>query len=195
MGIATFPSVSSPIKSIQRGEAVAAGKISITTVDTTKTVVNSFSTGSAGTVAATGTVNAANGSTSGVSTSGATGTSTFGAFNGGWAYQPGGPGSQFSAFPIGNDNFLTSQGGSFVFGYQGGRYGQVYATYTYNANNIAANVSLNALNTNGMNVALNAQSISGGSTSLTAAVYGAYLVNSTTIYATGPCRYEVVEHY
>jgi hypothetical protein len=195
MGIATFPSVSSPIKSIQRGEAVAAGNISITAVDTTKTVVNSFSTGSAGTVAATGTVNAANGSTSGISTSAPSGSVTRSRFTYQGLSTNGGPVPNFAAFPVYDIDWTTNQGGSFTFGYQGGRYGQVYATVLNNSENTVSNVSLNAMNTNGMNVALNAQSISGGSTSLTAAVYGAYLVNSTTIYATGPCRYEVVEHY
>ena len=51
MGIATYPQTSSPIKSIQRGTATVAGTITITSVDTTKTFVRSFSNGSAGTVA------------------------------------------------------------------------------------------------------------------------------------------------
>jgi hypothetical protein len=71
MGIATFPAaasgLSSAIKSVQRGTAVSAGNITITAVDMSKTLVNSFSTGSAGSVAATGSINAANGSTSGFS--------------------------------------------------------------------------------------------------------------------------------
>jgi hypothetical protein len=38
------------------------------------------------------------------------------------------------------------------------------------------------------------RSFSGGSTSITAQEYGAYIVNSTTITATGACRWEVVEY-
>jgi hypothetical protein len=38
------------------------------------------------------------------------------------------------------------------------------------------------------------RSFSGGSTSVTAQEYGAYIVNSTTITATGACRWEVVEY-
>jgi hypothetical protein len=64
MGIATFPSVSSPIKSVQRGTAASAGTVTITAVDISKSFVNSFSTSSTGTVAASGNINAANGSTS-----------------------------------------------------------------------------------------------------------------------------------
>jgi hypothetical protein len=45
---------SSPIRSIQRGAAVSAGTISISAVDMSKTVVNSFSTGSEGSVAGNG---------------------------------------------------------------------------------------------------------------------------------------------
>jgi hypothetical protein len=56
MGVAVFPAVSAaPIKSIQRGEAVSSGAITISAVNTGKTFVRSFSTGSAGSVGATGT--------------------------------------------------------------------------------------------------------------------------------------------
>jgi hypothetical protein len=64
MGIATYPAVSSPVKSIQRGSAVSAGNITINAVNTAKTMVNSFATSFSGTVAASGSINAANGSTS-----------------------------------------------------------------------------------------------------------------------------------
>jgi hypothetical protein len=50
-------------------------------------------------------------------------------------------------------------------------------------------------NINAQNVALNATNLTGGSTSLTSAVYGIHLVNETTITATGPCRYEVIEYF
>lgn len=74
MGIATFPAgssgLSSVVRSLQRGEAVSAGNITISSVDTTKTIVNSFGTSSTGTVAATGTISAATGATSGASGTG-----------------------------------------------------------------------------------------------------------------------------
>jgi len=38
------------------------------------------------------------------------------------------------------------------------------------------------------------RSFSGGSTSLTSAAYGAYIVDSTTITVSGACRWEVVEY-
>lgn len=44
------------VKSVQSGVAGAAGSITITAVNTAKTIVHSVSKGSAGTVAATGTV-------------------------------------------------------------------------------------------------------------------------------------------
>jgi hypothetical protein len=63
MGIATFPAASSsPIRSVQRGVAATSGSITISSVDTTKTQVTSFSTAASGTVAATGAISAANGS-------------------------------------------------------------------------------------------------------------------------------------
>lgn len=174
MGIATFPASSSGlasvVKSIQRGTASTAGNITITSVDTTKTQVLSFSTGSAGTVAATGTVNAANGSTSAVSTSSQSGNISLTIGNTNSQYSNMRPGANYSYNP---------------------RYGVAqFAGYAVNGSQ-----NVNAMNINGANVGLNATNITGGSTSLTSAVYGAYLVNATTIYATGPCRYEVVEYY
>lgn len=175
MGIATFPAgssgLASAIRSIQRGTAASSGNITITAVDTTKTVCNSFSTSSAGSVAATGQVNAFSGSTSATSTSGAGISSTtlalpsIGVRN---------------AYPIG------------VFGALNGRYG------AYEFNNVSRTIAatnLAAQNINAANISSNATNITGGTTSLTSAVYGIYLINSTTITATGPCRYEVVEYY
>lgn len=52
----SFKGATTPIKNVQRGEATGAGNITITAVDPSKTIVNSFSTGSAGTVAATGSM-------------------------------------------------------------------------------------------------------------------------------------------
>lgn len=54
------------VKSVQSGVATVAGNITVTQVNLTKTVVYSVSKGSAGTVAATGTVSAAVGSYSGI---------------------------------------------------------------------------------------------------------------------------------
>jgi hypothetical protein len=184
MGIATFPSTTSPIKSIQRGAAVSAGNISITAVVVAKTIVNSFSTASSGTVAATGTLSGASGSTSGMSTSGSSGSVSL-------------SGALFTGQTSVGTNAQWWTGYSPPF--YTGRYGQFY-----NPNNVpgvsvpgsfSGSVNLNALNTNGMNVSLNATNLSGGSTNLVAGVNGAYLVDSTTIYATGPCRYEVIEYF
>jgi hypothetical protein len=176
MGIAQIPASSggltSAVKSIQRGVAASAGNITITAVDTTKTIVNSFSTGSAGSVAATGTVNAFSGTVGGSSTS--TGTINSASIN-----VPGG--ARFNNFPIGG-----------TAGSYSPRYGVYSVSFT--SGNAAAK-NLNAMNINATNVNSNAMNITGGSTSLTTAVYGVYLVNSTTITATGPCRYEVIEYF
>jgi hypothetical protein len=68
MGIATFPAgssgLSSVVKSVQRGVAASAGNVTITAVDIAKTLVNSFSTSSTGTVAASGALSAATGTAS-----------------------------------------------------------------------------------------------------------------------------------
>lgn len=73
MGIAQIPAASSgltsAIRSIQRGSAASAGNITITSVTTSKTIVNSFATSFSGTVAASASINAANGNTGAVSTS------------------------------------------------------------------------------------------------------------------------------
>jgi hypothetical protein len=54
MGSRIYPIASSPIKSIQRGSASSAGNVTISSVNTSKSFVRSFSTGFAGTVAGTG---------------------------------------------------------------------------------------------------------------------------------------------
>ena len=69
MGVAIYPNTASVIKSLQTGTAASAGTITITAVTVAKTVVHSVSTGSAGTVAATGTLSAATGTASAQSTS------------------------------------------------------------------------------------------------------------------------------
>lgn len=60
MGINQFPQasagISSVVRSIQRGVAASAGNITISSVDTTKTQVTSFSTGSDGSAAINGSL-------------------------------------------------------------------------------------------------------------------------------------------
>lgn len=51
MAVNIYPSVTSGIKTIQRGSTASAGSIIISTVNTAKSFVRSYSTGSAGTVA------------------------------------------------------------------------------------------------------------------------------------------------
>jgi len=177
MGIATFPASSaglaSVVKSVQRGTAATAGNITITAVDTTKTQVFSFSTGSAGTVQATGTLSAASGTASAQSTSAASGNSSI----------------TLASGQISNGNGSTARPGANYS--TNPRYGApVFAGYSVNAS-----LNVNAMNLNAQNVSLNATNLSGGTTSLTTAVYGVYLVNSTTLTATGACRYEVVEYF
>jgi hypothetical protein len=173
MGIATYPVASGGgIKSVQRGQAVSAGSITITAVDIAKTFVRSFSEGAAGTVAASGQV------------------SSFSISN---------PAANISnpAANISNPSALFAR--SFSAGTQG------YATnaepqnaqYRFTMNgNIGSSTSTlssmtSALSSHTSNAA--AANLSGGSTNLTSASYGVYLSNSTTLVATGPCRWEVVE--
>lgn len=177
MGIATFPAASggltSAVRSIQRGVASAAGNITISSVDITKTICNSFSTSSAGTVSATGTLSAASGTGSAVSTNAATGNSTI-TMRGTNIGSGNGP----SAAPGGNYSYNA-------------RYGQ----QSFTGYSVSATNNLNAMSINAHNVSLNATNLSGGTTALTSAVFGIHLINSTTITATGPCRYEVVEYF
>ena len=50
MSISLFPLSVSTIKSIQRGSAASAGSVSISSVDTSKSFIRSFSTGSTGSI-------------------------------------------------------------------------------------------------------------------------------------------------
>jgi hypothetical protein len=50
------PSAGGGIKSVQRGQAVSSGSITITSVNTSKAFVSTFSEGAAGTVAVSGSV-------------------------------------------------------------------------------------------------------------------------------------------
>jgi hypothetical protein len=158
MGINQFPAgstgISTVIRSIQRGTAASAGNITISSVDTAKTIVNSFSTSSSGTAAVAGSLSSVSGSTSGFSTSSQTGT-TSGVLN-------------------------------------GERYEQYYGTLGTSYS--AINVNLNSQNANAQNINLNASSLTAGTTNLVAGVNGVYLSNATTLVATGPCRYEVIEY-
>jgi len=177
MGIATFPASSaglaSVVKSVQRGTASSAGNITITSVDVNKTQVFSFSTGSAGTVQATGTISAASGTASAQSTSAATGNSSL---------------TLASQYISGGNGPTVRAGANYSYNPRYG--GNSFAGYSVSATN-----NLNAMNVNAQNVSLNATNLSGGTTSLTTAVYGVYLINSTTLTATGACRYEVIEYY
>jgi hypothetical protein len=173
MGIATFPASSggltSAIKSIQRGIASGEGSISISSVDTTKTMCNSFSTSSAGSVAASGTVASTSGTASATSTSSATITSKIGQRDSTVSYGQG----TINATAY---NWRCNWNNNEIY-------------FTNNSSSLAAQ------NIGAQNLSINSAAISGGSTSLTSAVYGVYLTSSTAIYATGPCRYEVIEHY
>jgi hypothetical protein len=165
MGIATFPAgssgISTVIRSIQRGIAASAGNITITSVDTTKTICNSFSTSSSGTVAASGALSAPTGTAS--AQSGSTGTQS-------GAYGP---------FVLAGAAIYHSPGA-------GSRY--------QGATNMPLNLNAGSMNVNAQNISLNATNLSGGTTNLVSAVFGVHLINSTTITATGPCRYEVIEY-
>jgi hypothetical protein len=116
------------VKLIQRGEALSAGTISITAVNTAKTFVRSFSTGSAGTVASdsteTGTLNPSGGNLPGVT---------------------GGP------LQIAGNN------------------GVVFPSF------------------------VGTRTLGSGTMAMTAKEFGVYLDSSTTLEATGACRWEVVE--
>jgi hypothetical protein len=173
MGVAIYPNTASVIKSLQTGTAVSAGTITISAVNTAKTVVHSISTGSSGTVAATGTLSAANGSTSGMSFSASAGYA--------------------SGYQSGAGNASTGIVG--VASSTSPRYGTTTSPVSGNLAAGAMYMNIAAMNTNGMNVGLNTTSLSGGTTSLTAALYGATLTNSTTLTVTGPCSYQVIEYY
>lgn len=50
MGLTTFPATTSLIKSVQRGSTASAGSVTISSVDTTKAFIRSFSNASAGSI-------------------------------------------------------------------------------------------------------------------------------------------------
>ena len=125
MGYSTFPATSSIIKSVQRGSTASAGNVTISAINVSKSFINSFSTGAAGSIST-------NSSTSG--------------------------------------------------------------TYTPSGGNIGAPSTSFSPQSGSWPDLIGTRSFSGGSTSLTAASYGAYINNSTTITTTGACRWEVVEY-
>jgi hypothetical protein len=127
MSVSIFPSVRSPIKSIQRGSFVSAGSTTISSIDTSKSFIKSFSTGSAGTVSLSGSE---------------TGTLS----------------------PTGGSIVGPAAGGNAVAG------GGVFANYS------------------------GTRTFASGGTAVKVQEYGAYIVNSTTITATGSCRWEIVEY-
>ena len=139
MGYQVYPQPSSGggIKSVQRGQAVSAGNITITAVDTTKTFVRSFSEGAAGTVATNSAIASHN-----------------------------------SSFP----RTQLDQGTQFQQNAFGGS-GVGGAAYTIPA----------------LSISNPSASISGGTMDATVKQMGVYLSNSTTLVATGACRWEVVE--
>ena len=124
MSIQVYPEVASGIKSVQRGSTASAGAITVSSVNTAKSFVTSFSTASAGTVAT-------NSSESGT---------------------------------------LTPSGGSVATQANGAMGGGIFPNF------------------------IGTRSLSGGSTSLTSAEYGVTLTNSTTLTATGACRWQLVEY-
>jgi hypothetical protein len=125
MSYSTYPVTSSTIKSVQRGSTASAGNVTISAIDTSKSFVNSFSTGSAGSVQ--------------------TNSNTAGTY--------------------------TPSGGNI------GQYSQSFNPSSGSYPNL-----------------IGTRNFSGGSTSLTSAAYGAYIVDSTTITVSGACRWEVVEY-
>lgn len=132
MVISQFPAAGGGIKLVQRGQAVSAGNITITAVNTTKTFVRSFSEGAAGTVASnsteTGTLSPTGGQTTGT-------------------------GSQINQC---NYHSSINSGGSFP-------------TYA------------------------GTRTLAGGTMDATTKQMGVYLSDSTTLVASGACRWEVVE--
>lgn len=152
INIIPTPTSSGAIKSIQRGEALVAGNITISSVNISKTTVNSYSTTSSGTASVQGSL------------SGATG-----AIAGSIAYVQ--TYINVSGYTAGASSVPTNTGGSNMYLYFPA--GQIEPT----------------------TASTNAQTFSGGTTNLTMQNSGAYLSNSTTLVATGPCRYEVIEYY
>lgn len=107
-----YPNVASPIKSIQRGTAASAGSVAISSVDISKSFVNSFAIGSAGTVAGSGT-------TSGTYTP-----------SGGAVGAPGGNLNQNGSFPLYSGTRLITASNPATNGFVSQRYGVYFHTST-----------------------------------------------------------------
>lgn len=138
MGYSVFPAAAGGgIKLVQRGQAVSAGSITITAVNTAKTFVRSFSEGAAGTVATNSTVASSNSSFPRTQLE---------------------QGSQYQSNPFGGSGTGTG----------------AYVIPSLNISNPSVNIS-------------------GGTMDATTKQMGVYLSNSTTLVATGACRWEVVE--
>ena len=217
MGSTIYPQSSgsiSSVKSVQRGVAASSGSITISSVDMSKTICQSFPTGAAGTSAATGSVPVA----TVTGTGGAT--SPFGYATSTAAYISGvTSGTANTAIANYVANYSASSWSNALNGgvryFLGGRYGYLLQAQYANAGQIGGDSyyqsttinSYGGVNASSVNysTAVNAaptqtitkpsQTITGGTTNIVAKEYGIYLSNATTIVATGPCRYEVVEYY
>jgi hypothetical protein len=203
----------SSIKSVQRGVAAAYGSITISSVDMTKTVCQSFPTSATGTASASGTVPVATVTgTGGITSHFGYATSTAPVITG---ITPGNfvP-AQLGGFSYTVGQYYSNNVNGGVRYYYGGRYGTILQSQYINAHQgVTAYVTNYNQNTpayvNATNVTYStavsaaptqtstkpAQTVTGGTTNIVAKEYGIYLSDSTTIIATGPCRYEVVEYY
>ena len=119
MGSSTYPAAGGGgIKSVQRGLASAAGTVTITSVNISKSFVTIFGTTSSGSAAISGNINAVNGSTSGYSGTRAATTAT--------------------TYHMGNTGSPTISGGQNIIAQI------IIASSAYNAN--GQNIALNATN-------------------------------------------------
>lgn len=188
MGVSVFPSgggaSGSSIKSIQRGVASSAGNITISEINTAKTMVRSFSTGSSGTVAATGAIGSQAISANMAGTNmtlqplSAVGGSPAITVNIGWA----GYATQTGNAAVGLYYRNSADSPATPAGPTGGNSAIIpgpAAVWPISAAGIPGNIG--------------PTNITGGTTNLTVSEFGIYIVNSTTIYATGACRWEVIE--
>lgn len=194
--VATSSGLSSAIKSIQTGSAATAGTITITSVNTSKTVIMSFPTTSAGTVSVSGGINAmnvalnaSNGNLAGINpwsgaVTSAAGQTVFGVGTGGNAYN--------ALFNSGISYFAAMNTNVAALSYTG------ISTNSMSNGNTNATVSTTGLNQpmglNAANGATSAGNFNTGTNSLYSASYGAYLTNATTLTVTGACQYQVVEY-
>ena len=167
MGISTFPASGGGVKLVQRGQAVSAGSITITAVDMAKTFVRSFSEGASGTVATNSTAAAPSASMGGTSGSTRAQSGTLDLLGTGYNNNS----------PIGKD---TVSSGSLT--------NAAFWTMSRTVSLPAQSVSLSA-----PSISIGSQALSGGTMDATTKQMGVYLSNSTTLVATGACRWEVVE--